>query len=83
MGLKDFFTQDANEMTDRQAEAYLRIFNERPWLWVAIQIACGVIGAWVLWIAFNGLVAVIGAAVMGWFIVMYALGRLWRRRASR
>ena len=83
MGLKDFFTQDADQFMDRQANAYLRVHAERPWLWLAIQVVVGIVVVLVLWNGFNGLVAAIAAAVFGWFIVMYALGRAWRRRASR
>ena len=68
---------------DRHTEAYLRIYAERPWLWVAIQVIVGAIVTFVLWDAFNGLAAAIGAGAFGWFIAIYALGRLARRRASR
>jgi hypothetical protein len=83
MGIKDFFTQDANEFMDRQATAYLSIYAERPRLWVAIQFVCGAAGVLVLWDLINGLAAAIGAGVFGWLIAIYALGRLARRRASR
>jgi ABC-type phosphate transport system auxiliary subunit len=82
MGIKDFFTQDAKALEDRQAARFRHLYETRPWIWLTTAAAGCLVGIALLWVVINGKVALIAAAVAGWFCLMTALG-LWRRRASR